>query len=359
MSIAEFRILDANFNRAREALRVLEDYARFALNDADLARAFKADRHLLSTLISRLAGFNAVLSRDTPRDVGTTIKTKDELTRTGLDQIVTAAAKRLTEALRVLEEIAKVTSIRIAADIERIRYRQYNLEQTLALAAGQIGRMPRVRLMVLLTESLCRFPWEKTLDAVLRGGADCVQLREKNLPDAELLRRASIFVRRCRAAGAISIINDRIDIALIAGADGLHFGQHDMPCRQARKLAGPDLIIGVSTEKLVQAREAQRNGATYIAAGPMFPSTTKHKDRIAGPAYVRLLSGAGLLIPFVAIGGITPNNFPKLRSAGVQAIAVSSAVISSADPQAVCHRLKTLLTAGRKSDRKKRHSKRG
>jgi len=353
MSIPEFRILDANFNRAREALRVLEDYARFALNDADLARAFKADRHLLSTLISRLASSNAVLSRDTPRDVGTTIKTKDELARTGLGQIVTAAAKRLTEALRVLDEIAKTASPRIAADIERIRYRQYNLEQTLALAAGQIGRMPRVRLTVLLTESLCRFPWKKTLDAVLAGGADCVQLREKKLSDAELLRRASIFVRRCRAAGVVSIINDRVDIALLVGADGVHLGQHDLPCRQARRLAGSDLIIGVSTEEPAQARQAVRDGATYVAAGPMFVSSTKHKDRIAGSAYARLLSGADLPIPFVAIGGITPDNFLKLRSAGVQAIAVSSAVISSADPRAVCRRLKTLLTAGRKSDRKK------
>ena len=358
MSIAEFRILDANFNRAREALRVLEDYARFALNDAGLAQAIKKDRHDLSKLIARLAGPNAVLSRDTPGDVGTTIKTTDELSRAGLREVVTASAKRLTEALRVLEEVAKTISPRTAANIERIRYKQYDLEQTFVLAAGQFGRMPHIRLMVLLTESLCHFPWEKTLDAVLRGGADCVQLREKNLSDAELLRRAYIFVRRCRTAGAISIINDRIDIALLAGADGVHFGQDDLPCRQARKLAGPNLIIGVSTEKLSQAHEAIRNGATYIAAGPMFNSTTKPKDRIAGPAYVRLLAGAHLPIPFVAIGGITLDNLPQLLSAGVQTVAVSSAIISSTDPLAVCRKFKTLLTAGHKSTRNNRRSQR-
>jgi thiamine-phosphate pyrophosphorylase len=337
-------MLDANFNRAREALRVLEDYARFVLNDSDLARQIKTDRHQLSSLFTRLTGPDAVICRDTPGDVGTTIKTADELTRSGLSGVISAAASRLTEALRVLEELAKIHSPRIAAQFEQMRYREYNLEQTLTLTAMQSGRMPRMRLMVLLTESFCRLSWEKTLDAALLGGADCIQLREKNLTDDQLLRRAMIVVRRCRAAGAISIINDRIDIALLAGADGVHLGQDDLPCRQARKLAGSQLIIGVSTERLLQARQTVRDGATYLAAGPMFSTTTKLKDRIAGPAYARELAKAQLPVPFVAIGGIRLDNLPALLSASVRAIAVSSAVISSADPRAVCRRFKSLLT---------------
>lgn len=356
MNILPARILDANANRAREALRVLEDYARLGLNDELLAGTLKHLRHGLAAALTDLNIQDALCARDTPGDVGTTIKTPTELQRTSLAAVVIAAGKRLSEALRVLEEIAKTTRPDAAAALERLRYQGYSLEQTLTRAAMQAGRFGKIRLYVLLTESLCRRPWEVTLDAILAGGSGsadgggngetlAIQLREKNLPDSELLRRARILVERCRARGAIPMINDRPDIAQLAGVGvGVHLGQTDLPCAEVRRLVGHDMIVGVSTENLDQAQEAVRQGATYIGVGPMFPTTTKDKPRIVGPAYARE-AVAKLAVPCVAIGGITLQSLPQLLDAGVRCVAVCAAIISTDDPAAACQAFREKLDA--------------
>ena len=343
MDKSAMRMLDANFNRAREALRTLEDYGRFVLNDSRLSGACKTLRHELCARMTALGAEAAMLYRDTPGDVGVTIKAEDERHRDTLENIVTAAAKRLTEALRVLEELSKLQSDVAAAEMEALRYQSYTLEQTILRQAHQRNKMPPVGLHVLLTESLCRHPWHETLLAILEGGADVVQLREKNLGDGQLLMRAQTVAAECRKYGRLSIINDRVDIALAAGASGVHLGQEDLSCQQARKLAGSELIIGISTENFQQARNAACDGASYIGAGPLFPTTTKEKPRLMGPAYIKELIQAEFILPAVAIGGITTENLPTLMAAGVKAIAVSSAVISADDPTTVCKHLRTML----------------
>ena len=338
MDLTLARMIDANANRAREALRVLEDYARFGLNDDTLCTQLKALRHGLLDALRLIHIDDALLARDTLGDVGTSVKTAAEFQRTGLADIVIAAAKRLSEALRVLEESAKTINRDAAASIEKIRYQGYTLEQILTRAVRQTDRFTGVRLYVLLTESLCKLPWEQTLDAVLAGGATCVQLREKSLPDSELLRRARILAQKCRAAGALSIVNDRLDIALLAGGDGVHVGQTDLPAAELRKLAGHHLIIGVSTENLPQAQQAVRDGATYIGVGPMFPTSTKEKPRLAGPAYAAEATAA-IPIPCVAIGGINLQNVEQLTAVGTRAVAICGAIISDPDPAARCAEL--------------------
>ena len=337
-------MLDANGNRAREALRVMEDYARFGMNDEVLSGEVKGIRHELAAVLSlpTVGGAEAILARDTPGDVGTDIKTERELVRADLGAVVVAAGKRLSEALRVLEEVIKTSDPAAAGRVEKLRYRGYAIEQTLARCVGQLGRFDSVRLYVLVTEKLCRSPWEQTLEAILTVRSSrfsvCVQLREKELPDGELLRRARVVVKQCREAGAISIINDRPDIAELAGADGVHVGQGDLPCAEVRKLMGGRAMIGVSTENLEQARQAVRDGATYIGVGPMFATTTKAKPRIAGPAYAREAVGA-VAIPCVAIGGITVANVAEVKAAGVKCVAVCAAVIGDADPRKRCEEL--------------------
>lgn len=343
MDITAMRMQDANFNRAREALRTLEDYCRFVLNDGDLSGTCKTLRHDLCSAMAALGADNAVLTRDTPGDVGVTVKAADEMRRDTLQHVIAAAAKRLTEALRVLEELAKLRSPALAQRVESLRYRCYSVEQAILRQAGQRNHLPHCGLHVLLTESLCRRPWRDTLAAILEGGADVVQLREKHLHDGELLNRAKIVVEACRKLGRMAIINDRLDIALAAGASGVHLGQQDMPCGQARRLAGSELLIGVSTENSRQAGAAARDGASYIGAGPMFPTSTKAKPRLAGPGYIAELMLDGFTLPIIAIGGISCENLPELLAAGVKAIAVSSAVISSADPAEACARLRSML----------------
>ena len=336
------RMLDANSNRAREALRVMEDYARFGLNDDELCGRLKRLRHGLAEALAALHIDDALLARNTPGDVGTQLSTPAEMRRLGIADVVTAAGKRLSEALRVLEEAGKTIDAGAAATIEQLRYEGYGLEQMLARAAPQAGRFAGVRLYVLLTESLCKLPWEQTLDAVLAGGATCVQLREKALADGELLRRARIVAEKCRTRGVVSIINDRPDIARLSGADGVHVGQTDLPVAEIRRLMGHEMIVGVSTERLEQARQAVRDGATYIGVGPMFPTTTKDKPRLAGPTYARD-AVAAVPLPCVAIGGIAAGNVGQLTAVGVRAVAVCAAVIGDADPAARCRELAASL----------------
>lgn len=336
------RLVDAGLNRAREAARALEDVARFGLNRADLSVRAKSLRHAIMQAGLQIEPDSARLLswRDTEGDVGTEIKASGEMTRTGSGGLVRANAARLSEALRSLEEAAKVLSRPHAAHcLERIRYDSYTLERDLILSIGA-GEPRQWRLCVLITERLCRLNWKEVARLAIEGGADCLQLREKELEGGECLRRAVYLVGLAHPRSVAIIVNDRPDIAVIAGADGVHLGQGDLGVADARRVAG-SLIIGVSTESLTQARAAAEAGADYIGLGPMFSTTTKAKDRVAGPEHVHAVSADPVLytLPHLAIGGITPQNVGLLRGTGCRGIAVSSGVCSSPDPAESCRAL--------------------
>ena len=336
-----FRILDANANRAREALRVLEDYARFALDDQTLCGELKSLRHELVELLKPILA-TAVLWRDTPNDVGTEVRIEAEQVREGTSDVIIAAGKRLGEALRTLEEYVKTLNPPTACGIERLRYRFYEIEQRLAFTLRPVSRMFDVRLYVLITESICKIPWIEAAEQAILGGADCLQLREKTLESGELLVRARQFVALCHRQGVISIINDRPDIALLAGADGVHVGQSDLPPREVRKLIGLEKILGVSTHNLAQARQAVLDGADYIGVGPFFKSETKTRDFIAGPAYARQIAET-IRIPAVAIAGITLENVDEVLATGIKAVAVTACVVGNPNPRAAAEKLKAKL----------------
>jgi thiamine-phosphate pyrophosphorylase len=335
---AVLRLLDANANRAREGLRVMEDYARFVLNCGELSGQLKALRHELADRTRDLLP-EAILHRDTSGDVGTHLKTQGELQRRDIADIVTAAGKRVGEALRAIEEACKVLCPAKSAMVESLRYRLYTLEQQLARTLRPRDRFAGVRLYVLITESSCRIPWFAAAEAAIRGGADCLQLREKSLDAAELLRRAKSFVELCRHHGVISIINDRPDIAILSDADGVHVGQEDLPATEARKLIGPSKILGVSTHRIEQARAAVADGAEYIGVGPIYRSPTKPRDFTAGLEYARQVA-AEITIPSVAIAGITEQNVDDVMATGVQAVAVTAAVIGCDDIEGAARRMK-------------------
>jgi thiamine-phosphate pyrophosphorylase len=340
---AILRILDANCNRAREALRVIEDYARFVLNDEPTSAALKQLRHDLCQATSSFTD-TAILHRDTPGDVGTTIKVDTELARDDVSHVVTAAGKRLGEALRTIEEYFKTDDPSNASRVESIRYRFYDIEQRLARTLHRrVDELARIRLYVLITEKLCRRPWLEAAELSIEGGADCIQLREKELEGAELLDRAQKLVKLCRAHNVICIINDRPDIALLSGADGVHVGQGDLPAAQVRKLLGPEKFIGVSTHNLEQARQAVRDGADYIGVGPIFRSPTKPRDFLPGLDFARAVAQENLPIPAVAIAGITLENVDDVWASGIRAVAVTSAVVCDTDPRSAARRFKEKL----------------
>ncbi len=339
------RIIDANINRAREALRVTEDYARFVLNDESICSEIKALRHELARAMGGISS-DALLWRNTPGDVGTSVKTNSEQHRDDLAHVVTAAGKRLGEALRTIEEYLKTIDVEAAGAVERMRYRFYDVEQRLALTLRPAACcLADARLYVLITESACKRPWLETALLAIQGGADCLQLREKELDDGELLRRAGALVELCREHKVISIINDRPDIALLSGADGVHLGQQDLPARDVRKLVGASKIIGVSTHNLDQAKQAVLDSADYIGVGPFFKSSTKPRDFVAGPEYARQVVQQ-IKITRVAIGGIMQHNVDAVLATGLKAIAVTADVGQSEDPRSSAAALKTALLKG-------------
>ena len=337
-----YRVLDANANRARESLRVAEEAARFALERPDLAEALKALRHDLRAALDRFGADALLAARDTAGDVGTRLETEGR--RTGTADVARAAMKRLTEALRAIEEYGKTVDAGAAAAVEGIRYRAYDLEKRLAEASRPAGRLAAGGLCVLVTESLCRRPWEEVLAAVLAGGAAAVQVREKNEPDGALLARARRAAEACHEAGALCIVNDRPDVAVLAAADGVHVGTDDLPVGAARRIVGPDRIVGASTHSARQALAAAEAGADYIGCGPMFPSSTKPQDVIPGPDLCReVTQKVGL--PVMAIGGITPENAAEVLAAGARWLAVSAAVCSAAYPEGETRRLIEIIAA--------------
>jgi len=168
----------------------------------------------------------------------------------------------------------------------------------------------------------------------LAGGADALQLREKKMPDDEYLTLAGQLAQLCHAQDKLFIVNDRADIALAAGTDGVHLGQHDLPVAQARKVLPSQMIIGVSTHNIDQAKQALADGADYIGVGPVFATDTKPSAKPAGLDYVRQASDE-IDLPQTAIGGINLDNLSQVIAAGAKAVAVCSAIISSDDPKRI------------------------
>jgi len=342
------RIIDANANRAREALRVMEEAARFILNHPQLTADLKQLRHDLQRIISAIEGLEA--NRDTPGDVGTANTTPTEMTRGSAADVAIAAGKRFSEACRVMEEYGKTLGDHVggagfAAAIEKLRYRGYDIEHRLQRALAS-GRAQQWKLCVLLTESLCtHHDWQSVLRMCLDAGADCVQVREKQMTAGWLLRRTQDVLEIVRGRATV-IVNDRPDVALLAGADGVHVGQTDLPVAEVRRLVGRQLLVGVSTSNLEHARRAIERGADYCGLGPMFATTTvDDKPNVVGPAYAKQFIEALTGKPHLAIGGIDLDNVAHVVAAGVRGIAVSNAVCSAENPEAAATALVDAVTS--------------
>lgn len=174
--------------------------------------------------------------------------------------------------------------------------------------------------------------------AALAGGIRLIQLREKELSTREFVKLAEEVRELADEAEALLIINDRLDVAMCVGADGVHLGQDDLPVNEARRIA-PDLIIGASTHSVKQAVEAQKHGASYINIGPIFPTETKRwNENFLGLDGVKKISKA-ISIPFTVMGGIKKEHIPELLSAGARTIAVVTAITAANDPERAAREL--------------------
>lgn len=328
---AALRVLDAAANRAGEGLRVVEDYVRFVLDDVHLTRHVKQMRHALARSLEAVPATLRHAARDTRADVGTRVTTPDEATRTSSWDVCAAALKRVEQSLRSLEEFAKVLGSDADAGFEQLRYQTYTLERAIGTTRANCERLQHVELCVLVDGRDSPREFERLVRAILAGGAQMIQLRDKRLDDRRLVDRARLLTDVTRQTDVLAIINDRLDVARLSHADGVHLGQTDLGVKDARTVLGPQQLVGVSTHSIEQAREAVLDGASYIGVGPTFPSSTKAFDTFVGTELLRA-AAEEISLPALAIGGISADNVHHVLDAGIRRVAVGAAVTGSSDP---------------------------
>jgi len=339
-------MIDANLNRSSEGLRVLEDVARFLLNDAELSQRLRTLRHDLAQETKSLS-VGLLSQRDSERDVGARMgasyepETKQSLQ--DISGLVTANAKRVEESLRVLEELAKlpeISSMLNSARFEQVRFALYTLERDLISRISRrdkIERMPG--LYVILDRQFLAGRDELDIAGqIIEGGARVIQLRDKQSKKGELLLVAQKLKELCSQADVLFIINDYLDLAMAVDADGLHIGQEDLPLPVIRRELPIDKIVGCSVTTLSQATKARDEGADYIAIGSIFPTATKKGATVVGVDMLKELKRT-ISTPLVAIGGINQNNIGEVVSAGADAVAVISAVLGEKDVRGAVQKL--------------------
>lgn len=340
------RALDAAANRAAEGLRVVEDYTRFVLNDRHLTQQFKNLRHEVQRGLAGIPARERLAARESRGDVGATIANPAAEKRRGKDAVIVASCHRAQEALRSLEEFSRLIEPGWGGHFESLRYQLYTLEKVLNITESSRTRLESRNLYLLLTRDQCVRGVEEVIRAGAIGGVGIVQVREKRLEDRELLDYLRIVRGITRECDVLLIVNDRPDLAVLCDADGVHVGQEELCVAEVRRIVGGELLVGVSTHDLQQAREAVMNGADYLGVGPVFPSSTKSFLEFAGLSFVKEVANE-LAIPWYAIGGINEANIAELRAAGADRIAVSAAIAGNADPMVAASQLRDALAQPR------------
>ncbi|MEL6940269.1 MAG: thiamine phosphate synthase [Cyanobacteria bacterium J06598_1] len=354
---ALLRILDANLDRAREGLRTVEEWCRFGLNDQTKTAQIKNLRQTVGhwhTPTIRAA-------RDTPGDLGTTLTHPEETQRASLSDVLQVNLARTQEALRVLEEYGKLYSQPMSAACKQMRYQLYTLDSQLmdpflsealltnaapsSIAHSSIAHSSeRDRLMQKLTQArtyLVTSPVPDILgvvEAALKGGIAIVQYREKTADDETRLHLAQQMRAVCHQYNALFIVNDRVDIAAAAEADGVHLGQQDLPMPAARQILGPNKIIGRSTTSPQELKRALDEGADYIGVGPVHATPTKPGKAASGNEYVRYAAQHATM-PWFTIGGLNAANLEPTLAAGATRVAVVRALMEAKDPTAIAQSL--------------------
>lgn len=332
------RILDANLDRSREGLRVIEDWFRFSAEATAIAAECKDMRQRLAAWHS--SRYRA--ARDTPGDPGTQLHHDQEARRDSLSDLLLANFSRVQEALRVLEEYAKLDEPQMAVDCKHMRYRMYALE-SIAMADQLRDRLKQAQLYLITSQTP---NWLETVEASLQGGVRLVQYRNKTGNYRTMRSEAAALKQVCDRYGAIIIVNDRVDIALDIGADGVHLGQTDMPVETAREMLGPQRLIGQSTTNQEEMERALKTSADYIGVGPVYATPTKAGKAPAGLEYVRLAVERAT-VPWFAIGGIDAHTLPEAVAAGATQVSVVRSLMAADNPTKAAQDMLNILNEQR------------
>ncbi|ELS30831.1 MULTISPECIES: thiamine phosphate synthase [Pseudanabaena] len=343
-----YRILDANLDRAREALRTIEEWCRFGLENVALCDRCKQMRQELA--LWHREEFR--LARNTPDDPATGLSHANEISRTDIQALLRANMGRLQEALRVLEEYGKVVDPNLGAAMKQMRYQVYTLESK--LLEHEIANVGQIRRQKLRAASLylVTMPVDNIVSVVesaLQGGVQIVQYRQKEGEDNVRYQIAQQLCEVCHKYDALFLVNDRVDIAIAVGADGIHVGQTDLPVTTVRQILnahGGDAsqyIIGQSTTNPQELAIALGNQVDYVGVGPVHATPTKPTKAAAGYDYVSYAT-QNIEIPWFAIGGIDEHNLEEAINVGARRVAVVRALMQADHPDHVAKQMRSLLS---------------
>lgn len=331
---AVYRILDANLDRAREGLRIIEEWCRFGLNNSALAEECKNIRQELA----QLHNWEIRQARNTPTDVGTELSHPQETIRNSVEAVLQANLCRTQEALRVLEEYGKLYHPQMSAICKQMRYRVYILESNLLNNRRYLQLHNSCLYLITSPEANLL----TVVELALKAGLTLVQYRDKTAADSIRLNIAQQLCQLCHQYDALFIVNDRVDLAVAVNADGVHLGQQDIPLSLARDILGSGKIVGRSTTNQDELAKAIAEGADYVGVGPVYQTPTKPGKAEAGADYIRYVV-ENCPIPWFAIGGIDLTNLDEVLAAGVKRVAVVRAIMQAEQPDLMTRQFLALL----------------
>jgi thiamine-phosphate pyrophosphorylase len=337
--------MDASANRCVEGLRVVEDGIRFVLDAADITAELRALRHLVRETTAALPGGADRLLR-ARNSAGDVARNAPSAAHAGVCDIVCANLKRAQEAVRSLEEFSRAVQPQASARYGEARFRLYDIEKRIneLLNAARRHAIPDAPFLYAVAdyETLSSGGTFAYLSALLKARVPVIQLREKNASDKTLVEQAEAVRRNMQDSDALLFINDRVDIALAAGAHGVHLGQDDISAEAAREIAGDRLLIGISTHSMKEANKARLFCPDYLSVGAVFASPTKPERTPVGATLITAVARK-FGIPVVAIGGINADNAAQVAAAGAAGAAVISDLARAADPCAQAEKITAIL----------------
>ncbi len=322
------QIIDANLDRAREGLRVLEDWARFGLGNQSFVIRIKNFRQILGK--HHLEIYK--ISRNRIEDQCKGLSHVEQIHRKSPSKIISSNSARVQEALRVIEEFSRSHNNELSKIASEIRYAIYTLEIEL------LNFNTRKKAKLIINENnLYSITDHKEnlleiIEKILLGGVKIIQYRFKEGNDKEHLQEAIKIKNLCKKHNSLFIVNDRVDIALASNADGVHLGQKDIDIITARKLLGSSKIIGITANNSVDITNAIKNGSDYIGVGPVFKTSIKKNKKPLGIEKINDLT-KDIKIPWFAIGGINKDNISFLKNHGIKKVAVVSGLLNSKNPK--------------------------
>ncbi|MBN1496618.1 MAG: thiamine phosphate synthase [Spirochaetes bacterium] len=340
-----YTAVDANINRTLEGLRVCEDIMRFCLHRTDLSVRFKEARHRVAEAARVFPQQRILHGRDVEADEQKFIDMEGELTRNSLAGMFSSNLHRATEAVRSLEEFGKLAGAGGNA-FQEIRFDLYALEReclSALLRRNAAVRMQGALYALLDSAYVPAGGFAGAAANMIRGGASVIQLRMKASHTKEILKVAREIAELCRQEHVLFIIAGHVDIAILAGADGVHLEMNDICVRDARALVPPDLLVGQTIYSPDEITRAEEDGADYVAVGPVY-GTVWHTEagsmelRGSGVSIVARARGMTSL-PVVATGGIVPENAAAVMAAGAAAVMAGSFLFRDGSVEENCRAL--------------------